>query len=97
MMADNDPLCSGEIAFANTEPRACFEPADGFLCSLPAETPEEAAGFLDTLASGSALGTGTQMSRLGVQMPAIREAYEQEVQRMVAEVERRPRVNLRRR
>lgn len=61
------------------------------MCSLPASSPQDAAEFLEIVGSGGALGAGSRISRLGVQMPAVREAYEREIARLVSDVERRRR------
>ncbi len=86
----SDPLLPcGEIRLASNDPKSCVEPGDGFVCSLPARSPAEAADFLATVGSGGALGSGVRLAQLGVDMPLIREAYERELARLVAEVERR--------
>lgn len=87
-MANGDAR-SGEICLAPLTPLSCEEPADGFLCSLPATSPENASQFLEVVGSGGTLGTGAVLQRLGVNIPLIRTEYEQEIRRLVAEVERR--------
>jgi hypothetical protein len=79
---------SGEICLADPAPAMCMEPSDGFLCSLPATTPAEAADFLEAVGSGAPLGSGVRMYRLGVSMPVIREAYAREIHALVKTVER---------
>jgi hypothetical protein len=58
-------------------------------CALPVQSASEAHDFLESIGAGSALGTGTRMTRLGAEMPHIRAEYERRIAELVAEVERR--------
>ncbi len=55
---------------------------------LPLDSPAAANSFLQGIGSGSA-GAGHAMSRIGVNAPAVRAAYKQRVESMVAEIARR--------
>ena len=58
-----------------------YEDENNFTLSLPFTEAEEAVGFLEALAtnstSGSGIGGGAKMARLGTQIPKLRKAYEQ--------------------
>lgn len=83
---------AGQVCIAR-EPLVCLAPdADAFTCSLPAETPREAADLLEAIGSGGMLGTGMRIWHTGAVMPKIRIDYERRLQGLVAEVgERRAR------
>jgi hypothetical protein len=76
-------MSEGAICLA--EPNECS--AGALMCSLPAQTPEEGAAFLEWI-GGAAAGTGKRLwaSR---NMDKLRKEYEGLIQGMVEEVERR--------
>ena len=69
---------------------AARSPAPGAVrCELPALSERDATSLLEVIGSGGALGAGHGMHQFGVKFPEMRAAYEEAIEELALEVERR--------
>lgn len=90
-MSDARPEAQGTVRRWGASSGENRTDRDGYVCTLPATDSYNAAHFLEAIgrSGGAGIGSGLRMDHIGVYMPGIRMDYQNEVDRLAFEIQRR--------